>query len=252
MTSGSPLAVERTARHRISGMQVGIVTDNNDPEKHYRVKIRYPALDNGGKQGGEQSYWARMATVGAGKDRGIFFLPEVNDEVVVGFLDGDMQHPVVLGALWNKEQPVYENNDAWGGANNKRTFKSRSGHFLEFDDTDGAMKVTLKTQKGHVVCLDDDGGTIDIKTSDGSHWGKFDEGGKVTLSTSGDMLIDVTGTLQVNANEINTDSKANTNMKAGANWNGKASSNFELKGGGTGTLQSGATMTIKGSTVNIN
>jgi uncharacterized protein involved in type VI secretion and phage assembly len=243
--------LDRTSRHKVHGVTVAIVTDNNDPEKFYRVKVRYPWLSNGGQEGGEQTYWARIATVGAGKDRGIFFLPEVEDEVLVAFEHGDIQHPYVIGALWNKSAAVYENNDAWGGANNKRTFKSRSGHFLEFDDTGGGEKITLKTQGGHILEMDDASKTCLLKTS-GGDYAKMEDASKITLMTQGDMLIDVANTLTIKATDIDMKSSASTKTTAGSTWDGKAGSAFTLKAGSTGNVESGATMTIKGSIVNIN
>jgi hypothetical protein len=95
--------IDRVGRHKVFGVAVAVVTDNKDPDKLYRVKVRYPWLDNGAKSGGEPSYWARISTIGAGKDRGIYFLPEVEDEVLVAFEHGDMNRPFIVGALWNKD-----------------------------------------------------------------------------------------------------------------------------------------------------
>jgi uncharacterized protein involved in type VI secretion and phage assembly len=247
--------LERTSRHRLFGVGVAIVTDNADPDKLYRVKIRYPWLDNGGSSGGEQSYWARIATIGAGKDRGIYFLPEVNDEVLVAFEHGDMQHPFIIGALWNKDQTNYEDHSS--GANDRRTFKSRSGHFLEFED--GALKVTLKTQGGHILEMDDNSKTITMKTSGGDYL-KMVDASKITLMTQGDMLIDVANTLDIKATTINVKSSADTNFTSGANWNCNASSNWivqagsnaGIQAGGQGAFIAGATLTLQGSIVNIN
>jgi uncharacterized protein involved in type VI secretion and phage assembly len=244
--------LERTSRHRIHGVCVAIVTDNNDSEGKYRVKVRYPWLDNGDASG-EQSYWARICTFGAGQDRGGFFLPEVDDEVLVAFEHGDISYPYVIGTLWNSKQTTIEKNSDQGGKNNLRKFKSRSGHYLEFDDS-GDNKITVKTTGGHILLMDDPGPKIELKTSDGANYLLLNEGGsKITLeTTSGDMLIKAANTIDIEATTINVKSSANTKMEAGANWDTKAGSNFTLKASGTGTVESGGVMTIKGSIVNIN
>jgi uncharacterized protein involved in type VI secretion and phage assembly len=242
--------LERSTRHRVHGVAVAVVTDNNDPDGYYRVKVRLPWLDNGGSSGGENTFWARIATIGAGKDRGVFFLPEVDDEVLVAFEHGEVSHPYVVGALWNSKQTVYQKGN---GPNDLRTWKSRTGHFLEFDDS-GSAKVTLKTTAGHILTLDDSGKKIECKTSDGANHLTMDEGGsKITMeTTSGDMLIKAANKIDIEATTINVKSSANTKMEAGGNWDTKASGNFTLKGGGTGEVNSSAVLTIKGSIVNIN
>src|SRR6185369_11777247 len=86
-----------------SNMRVGIVTDNVDPKGDYRVKIKFPTLAPGkGSGGDEDSFWCRIGTFGAGKGgRGMFSLPEKDDEVLVAFVDGDVNQAVVVATLWN-------------------------------------------------------------------------------------------------------------------------------------------------------
>lgn len=125
--------VEREVRNKIFGVTVAIVTDNQDPQGHYRIKVRFPWLPNGGSSGPEQSDWCRIATMGAGKDRGMFCLPEVDDEVLVAFEHGDIGRPYVIGSLWNSSSTVHRANkkdDDRSGKNDVRSFKSRSGHQL--------------------------------------------------------------------------------------------------------------------------
>jgi uncharacterized protein involved in type VI secretion and phage assembly len=81
---------------RITGVVIGIVTNNQDPDRLGRVKVRFPWLS-----GGTESHWARVATPMAGNGRGLYFLPEVDDEVLVLFERGDVRFPFVIGALWN-------------------------------------------------------------------------------------------------------------------------------------------------------
>jgi uncharacterized protein involved in type VI secretion and phage assembly len=148
----------------MSGVAVGIVTNNHDPEQMGRVRIRLPWRKND-----DQTYWARVATLMAGNGRGSFFLPEKDDEVLVAFEHGDLNHPFVIGALWNGEdKPPETNRD---GKNNIKKFTSRSGHEILFDDENEREKVVIHTKAGHTVLLDDSSGAekIEIRDKTGSN-----------------------------------------------------------------------------------
>ena len=88
---------------RVYGVVVGIVTNNKDPDNMARVKVRFPWLSDD-----EESWWARIATVMAGKNRGSYFIPEVDDEVLVAFDHGDMRFPYILGSVWNGRNGTHE------------------------------------------------------------------------------------------------------------------------------------------------
>lgn len=141
---------------RLFGVMVGIVTDNQDPEGLGRVRVRFPWLSQD-----DASHWARIAVGMAGKDRGMFFLPEVDDEVLVAFEHGRPEYAYVLGALWNgKDKPPTANSD---GKNNLRMLRSRSGHEIVLDDTDGAEKVIVRDGGGNnSVIIDVAQGSITI------------------------------------------------------------------------------------------
>ena len=85
---------------RIYGVVVGVVTNNQDPEELGRVKVKFPWLSDA-----DESDWARIATPMAGNEKGIYFLPEVDDEVLVVFEHGDLRFPYIIGALWNGQAP---------------------------------------------------------------------------------------------------------------------------------------------------
>ncbi|MFZ4737377.1 MAG: phage baseplate assembly protein V [Bradymonadia bacterium] len=122
---------------RIRGAVVGLVTNNKDPENRARIKVKFPWLNDD-----IESHWAPVMQFYAGKGRGGFILPEVGDEVLLMFEDGDPDLPYVVGSLWNgKDTPPGGGNT--DGSNNIKQFKSRSGHRLIFDDTEGAEKITL-------------------------------------------------------------------------------------------------------------
>jgi uncharacterized protein involved in type VI secretion and phage assembly len=144
--------------------------------------------------GGSETFrvWARLATLMAGSGRGSFFVPEVDDEVLVAFQGGDVRHPFVVGALWNGLDAPPAQMDG-GGKNDLRVLKTRSGHVLEFDD--GAQpKVTLTTPSGCKLVLDDAaGGTITLGHPSGS---------KIELDASGGITIQAMSTMTLQAAQV--------------------------------------------------
>ncbi len=151
------------------GVVVGVVTNNDDPDGQGRVKVKFPWLaDN------EESTWARVASPMAGADRGFFFLPEVNDEVLVAFDHDDMRKPYVVGALWNGSDKPPITGAVSGGQVVQRVIKTRAGHTITLDDTSGSEKVTIEDHQGNnVITLDASGrkliiesqGDIEIKSN---------------------------------------------------------------------------------------
>ncbi|HET9532619.1 MAG TPA: phage baseplate assembly protein V, partial [Blastocatellia bacterium] len=112
---------ERQENGRVEGVAIGLVTNNKDDQGLGRVKVKYPWREDS-----QESYWARPAVLAAGNDRGTLWLPEIGDEVLLAFDKGDIQHPYVIGALWNgKDKPPEPNAD---GENNTKKIRSRSGH----------------------------------------------------------------------------------------------------------------------------
>jgi uncharacterized protein involved in type VI secretion and phage assembly len=203
---------------RINGVVTAIVTNNKDPESMGRVKVKFPWREKE-----DESCWARVATMMAGNDRGIFILPEVDDEVLVAFGNGDISNPYVIGCLWNgKDKPPADNSD---GKNNIRKIKSRSGHEIIFDDNNDQKteKVEIHTKAGHTVLLDDSAGKekIEIKDKTGSN----------------SIVIDSA------QNSINIESAAKLKIK---------SQMIEIEAGGMMTVKSSATLTLQGALVKIN
>lgn len=133
---------------------VGVVTDNKDPNKSGRVKIKIPILNES-----ETTFWAPIVMPGAGKNRGWFFIPEPEDEVLVMFEHGDVHRPLIVGAMWNgKDTPPGDNKN---GKNDNRMIKSRQGSKLTFDDSENPMiviedgtgkaKITIDAKNNKVV-----------------------------------------------------------------------------------------------------
>ncbi len=202
----------------ISGVVPGIVTNNHDPDGLGRVKLKFPWLSDDNETG-----WLRIATLMAGGDRGSFFLPEVGDEVLVAFEHGDINHPYVIGALWNGvDKPPETNAD---GKNNIRKIKSRSGHEIIFNDDDTAKKekIEIHTKAGHKIVLDDSAGQEKIEIID--------------KTGSNKMTIDSV------QNSINIESAMQLKIKANM---------VEIEGTTSLTLKSNAVLTIQGLPVKIN
>jgi uncharacterized protein involved in type VI secretion and phage assembly len=151
---------------RLRGVYLAIVTANTDSggDSKYQVKLKFPWLPSSGGQ--EETHLARIAIPMSGASRGSYFLPEVDDQVLVVFEHGYIERPIVIGALWSaKQKPPEKNAD---GQNNFRVIKSRAGHRLIFDDTKGAERVILvdKTKKNKIL-LDSANKVVTIETADG-------------------------------------------------------------------------------------
>lgn len=146
------LLLAEQEERRMSGLVIGIVTDNQDPEGLGRVKVKYPWLSE--EHGSD---WVRVAAVGGGNKRGIEFIPEVNDEVLIGFEHGDMHFPYVLGGLWNGKDKLPRDNREIvhrDGKVQQRIIRSRTGHTIILDDSDAESSVTVTDKEGNYIKLD--------------------------------------------------------------------------------------------------
>ena len=206
----APAETAHEAGGYIKGVAIALVTQNKDDEGLCRVKVRFPWHENA-----SESFWARLATPMAGKERGLVTIPEVGDEVLVAFEREDLRFPFILGGLWNgTDKPPLANDD---GKNDKRILKSRKKHYLLFDD--GAKGVVeLAHEKGRKITFDDNGFVVQ------------DEKGNVVKvdSNSGAMTIEAKGQLNIKAATITIEATGTLEVKASA------------------------TLTLRGSLVNIN
>lgn len=126
---------------RSNGVVIGIVSDLEDDLGLGRIKVTYPHLGNA------ESDWARLAVPMAGAERGTFFRPEREDEVLVAFEHGDPRRPYILGSLWSQADPPPP-DDGKPKENNLRFIQSRSGHIFLLDDTPGKEKIALIDKDG--------------------------------------------------------------------------------------------------------
>lgn len=178
---------------------VGVVTDNKDPKGLGRVKVKFPTLTDE-----HSSNWARVVALGAANNRGFDCLPEVNDEVLVGFEHGDIHRPYIVGGVWNgKDKPPEDVNDTI--VNNKvrlRTFRTRTGHTLQFIEEDkGSSKAGIKVQscKGHNIMLNDSDRCIEIKTKNGHIIKLNDENNSISIKSTGDLTLEAGGNIKLKA-----------------------------------------------------
>lgn len=195
---------------KLTGVAVGIVTNNQDPKQLGRVKIRFPWLP-----GEEDSFWAMIAVLMAGNERGTYFLPEVDDQVLVAFEHGDIRRPFVLGALWSKSAPPPETNA--DGKNNKRLIRSRSGLQIEFDDSDGHEQLTITDKDGDYRLILNPPEKL------------------LTIESAGDLKLKAREKVTIEGKEITLSSSSKTTVKASA-----------------ALSLEGATTKVKGQPINLN
>ncbi len=144
--------------NRVHEAVIGLVVDIKDPEKLGRIKVKFPDLP-----GNDTSWWAPLAALGAGPDRGWWFLPEIDDEVLVMFEQGDMGRPVVIGALWNGKDTPPEQN---GGSNERRMIVSRGGSKFILDDDEGTITIEDGAGAGRIVISTENKITIEALKGD--------------------------------------------------------------------------------------
>jgi Rhs element Vgr protein len=209
----------------VNGLQIGIVAQlEEDPDRQDRIKVRLPLVD------AREGIWARVASLDAGNERGAFFRPEINDEVVVGFLNDDPRHAIVLGMLHSsgKPAPLPAQDD-----NHQKGFVTRSKIKFIFDDD--KKSVRLETPKGKSLQISDEDDTITLADQHQN---------KITLSASG-IVIESAKDIKLKT------SSGNLGLEA-LNIEGKAQAKFSAEGTATASLQSSGPTVVKGAIVNIN
>ncbi len=226
------------------GLMVGIVTNNLDPEKQGRVRVRFPNLSSD-----EESSWARLAVVGGGAGRGMVSVPEVNDEVLVGFEGGDLRFPVVLGGLFGGKDKAPEYAAGAGVAHRRIT--SRTGDFIELGDgsgTQGAHVMIVLNGAEHKLRLGKDAMDIELPervpftVRAGRSSMAIDAAGNITLSGEN---IDIKARQNVRINGHTVATKATTELKAEGAF-------VVVKAQGTAMIEGQGVVTVKGAAVKIN
>lgn len=244
-------------------LMIGLVTNNNDPKNWSRVRVKFPTLTEE-----HESDWARVISIGAGKNRGFDCLPEVGDEVLVGFEHGDIHRPFVMGGIWNGADapPTQVSESVADGKVNLRTVKTRTGHILQFVEedkgkskkgiyltsvyghnvhlNDSSKTLEFKTKQGHKVILSDDNQSILIETKGGNRCKLEDQGNKISLSSKGEVEISASQkiSLKVGGSSIELTTTGITEKSGG--------SKLALAASGV-TLSSSATMTVQGLSTKV-
>jgi Rhs element Vgr protein len=217
----------------VNGLQIGkILKRDGDPGGKFRLQIKLPMVDANAK------FWARMLFDYAGTSRGNFFWPEVDDEVLVGFLNDDARNPVILGSLFNKKTapviPPAADNDL-------KAIVTKNNLRLEFNDKDKI--VTVKTPGGNSVTIDDKGKKIELKDQHGN---------EVTMSSSA-ITLKSAGEIKLNATKnISISSSAGDVTIEGKNISSTAKMKFEASGNAGAEIKTSAIAILKGSLVKIN
>ena len=210
----------------VSGLHTGVVAAlEGDPLNEMRIKVKVPSINLDG-----EGVWCRVATLDAGDTRGSYFLPDIDDEVLIGFLNDDPRHPVVLGMLHSSAHPPPEEAS---DDNNIKGFYSRSGIRLRFDDETTIL--TIDTPGGHEFVLDDDAGEISLTDSNGNTLTMTSSG--ITLESASDLILKASGNVSVEGG-------SNLELKAGAQWKAEGTAGTEINSSGT--------TVVKGSLVQIN
>jgi Rhs element Vgr protein len=180
----------------IRGLQIGkVVQLQNDPDGEHRILVRIPTIDNDAR-----GTWIRVASLDAGNDRGAFFRPEIDDEVIVGFINDDPRHAVMLGMLHSSAKPAPVTAQ---DANNEKGFTTRSKMHVSFNDD--TKTILIDTPAGNSIRLDEAGMKIEIVDQNKN---------KMTMDTSG----------------IRMESPMNIEIKAGVNLTLSAGASLSISG----------------------
>ncbi len=254
-----------SSKNSWSGVYPAIVTGNKDEQTnmHYGlVKVKFPWLDDK-----LESYWARVISMGAGANRGILWLPEMNDEVMVVFEQGDFNRPYVIGGVWNGQDAPPEPiaNVSKNGKIEVRTIKTRAGHIVRLTDEAGKEKIEIIDSKTkNKITMDTVEEVMTLITSDKTKLVLDGKNQKVTLESSKDTDVTSKGAGAININNqsgaitvksssgnIDLQTNGTINIK-GTSINIEATANVTIKGNGAVSVQSTAVTTVKGNPLLLN
>lgn len=259
-------------RTRFYGVYTAVVTNiqHDQPKaaieetKGYRLKVKFPWLNET-----DESYWARQSSFMAGADRGAFWMPEVDDEVLVAFEHGDFRFPIIIGMMWNgkdkypQDLTITPDNQTikipikdQQGKNDYRFIHSREKHVLLFVDEAGKLKIVLRTNKSNEIVLDDTDGEekIQIYDKDNDNYIQLDTvNKKITMeSKTGEILIKALATITLDCKDLITKSGKTTKQEAGTTFDQKSGTAMKMESGTTMNMEAGGTMTEKAPLIKLN
>jgi Rhs element Vgr protein len=225
----------------VEGLQVGVVLKlDGDPDGEHRIQVSVPVL-----QAERAGVWARLLQFHGSEGIGSFFVPEIGDEVVLGYFGNDPSHPVVLGSLYSsKRVPPY----ALEAANNTKAFVTRCKSKIEFDEKDKV--VTLTTPGANKIVISDADKSISLMDQNGNEVRLAPAG--ITLDSPKDIQITARGRIVLDATGVvSLASKADVTAK-GLNVECQAQVGFAAKGGASAELSAAGQTVVKGALVMIN
>lgn len=216
----------------VHGLQIGIVVQlQDDPDGDDRILVRVPVIDNNA-----QGTWMRVASLDAGSDRGAFFMPEIGDEVIVGFINDDPRHGVVLGMVNSSAKPAPLRPE---DVNHKKGFTTRSKMHIHFDDD--TKTITIDTPAGNSIVLDEQGSKIEVKDQNSN---------KITMDSAG-IKLESPMSIEIKAGVDLKLAAAASLTIGGASLSVKADGNVGIQGAAAKLSAQGITE-ISGSLVKIN
>lgn len=225
----------------VDGLQIGVVMKlDEDPDGHNRVQVSVPIL-----KAETEGVWARLANFYASNGFGAFFIPEIGDEVILGYLNNDPSNPIVLGSLYSSKQvPPYELT----ADNYTKAIVTNSKLKIEFDDE--KKIITIATPGGNTVVLSDDAESI-VMTDQNSNTVELDSSG-ITLTSPKDISIKASGDISLDAQgKVSVKAQADVSVD-GLNVDLSANAGFTAKGNATAELSASGQTTVKGAMVMIN
>lgn len=225
----------------LQGLHAAVVKKlDEDPQQEYRIQVELPWLE-----GKSKLLWARLATMYATNGMGTYFLPEVNDEVLVGFMNADPTHPVILGSLYGaKHKPPFE----YEAKNNTKAIVTREQLRIEFDEE--KKVITIATPSKNTLEINDEGKSITL-TDQHKNEIKMDSGG-ISLTSAKDITLKAKGSITLDAtSKISATAKQDVSLE-GTDVKVQAKMGATIKGNLTAELSASGQTTVKGAMVLIN
>ncbi len=212
-----------------------------DPDGEFRVQVEVPMIAASG-----DGIWARLANFYATNKKGSFFIPEVNDEVVIGFLNNDPRYAVILGSLYSSKQaPPYTPDTE----NSIKAIVTKNDLKLEFNDKDKIL--TVQTPAGNKFILSDKDKSITVQDQNGNKMEMAAAG--ITIKSAKDITLQATGKIDIKANQnISAQASGGDVSLQGLNVNAKANIAFSAQGSASAELKAAGNTSIKGAMVMIN
>ncbi len=224
----SPLDIsfpeKKTSRPSLTNLQSGVVTSLDDPDGLGRIKVKIPAL-------GTETLFVRYASPHAGDGHGWMSRPEIDDEVLVGYENGNPDLPIALASLYSGTDNLPAATD---DKNEIKVFLTRGGNEIKLTDKDGEEEISISTKDGKNQIV------LNMKTP------------SVSIKSEGDISIESTGDLSIKGKNVKIESDAKTEIKSGADTNIEAGANLKAKATANLNAEASAQCVIKGAIINLN